>query len=242
MKKIIIALISIFIFGLVQCITFAQDQDINFIAYVDRLENKVKSNWTIPHGKLYKKTIILLDIDKKGKLLSANIANFSGDKDFDKNAMEAIIQSAPFEGFEQIIQDENATIKLTFDQREFEAAAVTNVTISDNNNTNDNADANIQPVAEKKSARISQTKPTLMIPYYQVKPYYYYRHRPHYYYHSYRSNFKNQYNPYRCPARVANTYYTAVPMDFSSPVTKFWAADRLAWLSFLLAHICTHGI
>lgn len=276
MKKFIIALISIFVFGLGQCITLAQDQDINpnieFIAYVNRLENSVKSNWVLPHGKFDKKTVILLDIDKKGKLLGANVVNFSGDKDFDKNAMEAVIQSAPFEGFPQTITDEKATIKITFDQREFEASAVTNVTVSDNNNDNNIADANVCPVAEKKSAVISKNNPLVMMPYhYQVRPYYYYYHRPQYYYQSYRSNFYNHhrpdynhyspsyysyngpsynhyqrpyysyYSPYHPPV-VNNNYYTEVPSDFSSPVTKFWAADRLIWLSFLIAHVCAHGI
>lgn len=360
MKKIIIALISIFVCGLTQCITFAQSfetcSDINFIAYVNRLENTVKSNWVIPHGKLDKKTVILLDIDKKGKLLGANVVNFSGDKKFDKTAMEAIIQSTPFEAFPQTIQDEKATIKFTFDQTEFEAAAVSNITISNNNSDN-----NIQPVADKKSAGISsdninltisndnstgtinfgpylndlqtniksnwhpnytkysqnailgfeidksgnlkeikiiqssgnkkfdkiainaiyQTapfsplpaefqqnaidirftfnynvvqqcndKPPLLIPYhYQVRPYYYYYHKPEYCYQSARANFYNHYKPsyppyitYYYPPRVVNNYYTQMPSDFSSPVTKFWAADRLIWLSFLVAHVCKHGI
>lgn len=246
MKKFIIILISIFVFGLAQCLTLAQDQDINFIAYVSRLENQIKSNWVIPHGKLDKKTVILLDIDKKGKLLSANVTNFSGDKEFDKTAMESIIQSAPFEGFPQTITDEKATIKITFDQREFEASAVTNVTVSDNNN----AETNICPVADKKSARISKDKPPLLVPYhYQIKPYYYYYHKPEYCYQSSRANFYNHYKPcytpyitYYYPPRVVNKYYTEVPSDFSSPVTKFWAADKLIWLSFLIAHVCAHGI
>lgn len=250
MKKIILALISIFVFGLAQCISLAQDQDINFIAYVDRLENKVKSNWVIPHGKLDKKTVILLDLDKKGKLLSANVVNFSGDKEFDKTAMEAVIQSAPFEGFPQTIQDEKATIKITFDQREFEASAVTDVKVSDASDS----DTNICPVSDKKATRISKDnsndKPPLLVPYrYQVRPYYYYYHRPEYCYQRSRANFYNHYKPYYppyityyYPPRVVNNYYTQVPSDFSSPVTKFWAADRLIWLSFLMAHICKHGI
>lgn len=248
MKKIIIALISIFVFGLAQCITLAQNQDINFIAYVDRLENKVKSNWIKPHGKLDKKAVILLDIDKTGKLLGVNVATFSGDKDFDKTALDAIIKSVPFEKFPQTVKDEKATIKFTFDQTAFEASAVSNVTISDNNSVD-----NIQPVSEKKSAKISQNKPPIMIPYYcPIRPYQYYRYRPEYYYHSYRSNFYNYnrpyYNPYYSnyrpyyPPRVVNNYYTQVPNDFSSPVTKFWAADRLIWLSFLIANVCKHGI
>lgn len=257
MKKIILALISIFVFGLAQCITLAQDSNIDpnidpkieFIAYVNRLETTVKSNWVLPHGKLDKKTVILLDIDKKGKLLSANVVNFSGDKEFDKTAMEAIIQSAPFEGFPQTITDEKATIKITFDQREFEASAVSDITIRNNDYDN-----NLQPVAEKKSGKnktlSSNDKPPLLVPYrYQVKPYYYYYHRPEYCYQCSRANFYNHYKPcyspyitYYAPPRVVNNYYTQVPSDFSSPVTKFWAADRLIWLSFLVAHVCKHGI
>lgn len=245
MKKIFTALISIFVFGLAQCITLAQDSDINFIAYVSRLGNKVKSNWVIPHGKLDKKAVILLDIDKTGKLLGANVVNFSGDKDFDKTALDAIIKSAPFEGFPQNITDEKATIKITFDQREFEASAVSDIKVSDANN----AETNICPVAEKKSTGILQNSPLVMVPhYYRVQPYYYYRYRPEYYYHCCRSDFYNHYRPY-CnkdipyyAPRIVNNYYTQVPSDFSSPVTRFWAADRLIWLSFLVAHVCKHGI
>lgn len=367
MKKIIIALISIFVFGLAQCISVAQDQDINFIAYVSRLENKVKSNWVLPHGKIDKKAVILLDIDKTGKLLSANVVNFSGDKDFDKTAMEAIIQSAPFEGFPQTVKDEKATIKFTFDQTSFEAAPLSEVTI--NNNI---SDANIYPVSEQKSAAITQNNidlnisnnnttgttglgsymdnlqeniksnwypskvkhseqtivhfkidksgnlmkinilqssgnrkfdkaalgaiyetapfsslpaefkdnfidvrltfnynviqqcynnPPVIIPYhYQIKPYYYYQYRPYYYYQNCRANYYNHYRPYNSyyrpyyytrpyysyyrpyyPPVVNNNYYTA-PTDFSSPVTKLWAIDKLAWLGVLVAHICVHGI
>lgn len=246
MKKTILALISIFVFGLSQCITLAQGDDINFIAYVDRLENKVKSNWVIPHGKLDKKAVILLDIDKTGKLLSANVVNFSGDKDFDKTAIESVVQSAPFESFPQTVKDEKATIKLTFDQTAFEASAITNVTVSNNNNDNINTDANIGPVANKKTGIISKIKPPI-IPYYYPRPYQYYRYRPQCYYESYRANFYNNYRPYYSYYRpyytpVVNNYYTEVPSDFSSPVTKFWAADRLIWLSFLVAHVCKHGI
>lgn len=378
MKKIIIALISIFVFGLTQCISFAQDQDIYFIAYINRLENRVKANWVIPHGKIDKKAVILLDIDKTGKLLSANVVNFSGDKEFDKTAMEAIIQSAPFEGFPQTITDEKATIKITFDQSSLEAAAASEVTISNNNIS----DANIYPVSDQKTAVISQNninftisndsttektgfgsymdnlqsniksnwfpgrvkhpqqtvvhlkidksgnlmkvnilqssgnkkfdkaalgavyetapfsslpsefqenfidikltfnynlvqqcynnQPVMMPYHYQIKPYYYYYHRPNYYYQSCRSHYYNNnyrpyynhyspsyygynrpyynhyrpyysyYRPYHTP--VVNNNYYAMPSDFSSPVTKFWAAERLIWLSFLIAHVCAHGI
>lgn len=247
MKKLILTLLLISIFGLVQNVVFAQDQDINFVAYVSRLENKVKSNWAVPSGKIDKKTVILLDIDKSGKLLSANIINFSGDKEFDKTSMDAVIQSTPFESFPQTINDANATIKVIFDQTEFEAVAVSDVKVSDNNNAN-NAETNIYPVAEKKSVRIAKNNPPIMIPY-PIRPYQYYHYRPYYYYESHRSNFYNNYRPYcnpynsyYCPSRVVNNYYTEVPADFSSPVTKFWAADRLIWLSFLIAHVCKHGI
>lgn len=30
--------------------------------------------------------------------------------------------------------------------------------------------------------------------------------------------------------------------EFSSPITKLWIVDRVAWLSYLILHICAHGI
>lgn len=35
---------------------------------------------------------------------------------------------------------------------------------------------------------------------------------------------------------------TNTTTEFSSPITKLWIVDRVAWLSYLILHICAHGI
>lgn len=128
MKKIIIALISIFVFGLAQCITLAQDQDIYFIAYVNRLENSVKSNWVIPHGKLDKKTIMVFDVDKNGKISNISASTLSGDKEFDETVLNAISASNPLEPFPKTIKNEKIKIQFTFSQNNIEASPLTEPT------------------------------------------------------------------------------------------------------------------
>lgn len=302
MKKVIIALISILVFGLVQNTTLAQDQDVYFIAYVNRLQDKVKSNWILPHGKLDKKTVILLDINKTGKLLSANIINFSKDAEFDKTALDAVIKSTPFECFPATVKNEEATIKIIFNQSSFEAIPVSNVTvdnsqihpiseqkpvitpqnnilleISNNNSTKtadfgsymDNLQTNIKSnwhpdkvkysqktvvlfkidksgdlkkVKVLKSSGSRKFDKTALDAIYETAPF-----NPlpaEFQENSIDIKFAFNYNIVKqCfnPPKMI-PYYYPLPTDFSSPVAKLWAIDKLAWLSYLIAHICVHGI
>lgn len=125
MKKIIIALISILIFGLAQCVTLAQDQDINqdiyFIAYVNRLENKIKSNWITPHGKIDKKAVIIFEVDKNGKISNISLSYPSGDKEFDEIALSAVSASSPLEAFPETIKNDKIKMEFTFCQDDIEA-------------------------------------------------------------------------------------------------------------------------
>lgn len=124
-KNVIKLLVFLFVFCIyMQAASFAQEQDIYFIAYVNRLENKVKSNWILPHGKLGEKTVIDFDIDKTGKLLNINILNSSGDSEFDQNALNAIYKSVPFESIPSNTKDDTVTIRFSFSQNDLEAYSI----------------------------------------------------------------------------------------------------------------------
>lgn len=124
MKKIISALILIFIFGLVQCKSFAQDQDIYFIAYVNRLETKIKSNWIIPPGKIDKKAVLVFDVDKNGGISNISLSTPSGDKEFDDTALAAVSESSPFEAFPANVENNTIKIKFTFNEDDIEASPI----------------------------------------------------------------------------------------------------------------------
>lgn len=121
MNKIVLFISFMFVFIFVQNRVFSQEQDIYFIAYMNRIQNKVKSNWILPHGELDKKTVILFDIDQNGNVLNPFVSETSGDNEFDKAALSAISQSVPFEHFSKNINDENIKIRFVFSQNNFEA-------------------------------------------------------------------------------------------------------------------------
>lgn len=119
MKKII--LFFILNFMLVQNLAFSQDFDIYKVAYIQRIQNKVKSNWVLPHGQVDEKTVVILKINKDGKIINANITDKSGDEEFDQNALTAIYKSAPFESIPKGINNDNITISIIFNQNLLEA-------------------------------------------------------------------------------------------------------------------------
>lgn len=116
MKKILLVLIFILSYTVFQTSAFSEESNIYFIAYVNRLEHKIKSNWTLPHGQTDKTTIVTFKIDRNGNILNANVVDSSTDNEFDQAALTAIYQSAPFETIPESIKDNNITFQYTFNQ------------------------------------------------------------------------------------------------------------------------------
>lgn len=124
MKKLAIAIILfISLFG-AHSNAFSQEQDIYSTAYINRLQDRVKSNWVSPHGQIDEKTVIVFKINKNGQIISADITESSGDNEFDTVALFAIKSSEPFESFATNIEGENLTINFTFSQNLLEATPV----------------------------------------------------------------------------------------------------------------------
>lgn len=115
MKKRFLGFVFIISF-IFQSIAFCQEPNIYFLAYTNRLEKKVKSNWILPHGQADKTTIVAFKIDKNGNISNANISTSSGDSEFDHSALNAVYKSSPFEAIPSCVKDDNITILLSFNQ------------------------------------------------------------------------------------------------------------------------------
>lgn len=145
MKKIVLALILIFIFGLTQCITLAQDQDL-LTTYLNRLQTKVKLNWILPPKHNGKNTVIRFNINKDGQVSNANVIKSSGDDKFDKSALLAIYKAIPYEQLPK--NSENLVINYFFSPTFVNATSINN---SDQNfNENELINSNITSNSDKE--------------------------------------------------------------------------------------------
>jgi len=175
MKKIIILIVFCLNFVLMQGAVFSQEQDIYFMAYITRIENKIKTNWSQPEGQADKKVVTLLTINKNGNLLGSHISKSSGNEEFDKSALKAISQSAPFEHFPKSNNSEKMIMQLTFNKYNFESKEVFD-DFNSNQNTQNSVENNtleLRPknelVIRKDSTEISDTNKSSNDP--KFKPY-----------------------------------------------------------------------
>lgn len=124
---------------------------------MNRLQNKVKSNWIIPHGQLDKKTVVVVKINREGKILNLNVTEKSGDDEFDQNSLAAIYQSVPFEDIPENIKDDNLTINFTFSQDDFEAISIPEITNSDVISQKTIINSPIIPISNNPTTQLSNS-------------------------------------------------------------------------------------
>lgn len=152
MKKIFLIVTLIFVF--IQNLAFAQKPNIYYVTYINRLENKIKSNWILPHGQVDKTTIITFTVDRNGNLVEPKVINSSGDSEFDQIALNAIYTSVPFEKLPEYIQDDNINISFKFNQNSTEASLISNVSCANipavNLKTNQSSQNNVSNNTENK--------------------------------------------------------------------------------------------
>lgn len=69
-----------------------------FELYLSQLQERIRSFWVIPEGLLREdvKAVIRVRIDPQGRLLSAELERSSGDKVFDRSALQAVKKAEPF--------------------------------------------------------------------------------------------------------------------------------------------------
>lgn len=124
MKKFILLGIFVLSFVFMQNSVFSQESNIYTTAYLVRLQNKVRTNWVVPHGEPDKLTVVSLEIDENGNLTKSFVSKSSGDNQFDELALSAIINSAPFGHFSQNSGEDSIKANFTFNQNCFEAVQV----------------------------------------------------------------------------------------------------------------------
>lgn len=119
---------------------------------MNRLQNKVKSNWVIPHGQNDKKTIVIFKINREGKILNTNVTEKSGDEEFDQNALAAIYKSVPFENIPENIKDNNISVRFVFNQNLLEAKLISQITSTvDSQKVADNTTTPVQKINTKNN-------------------------------------------------------------------------------------------
>ncbi len=89
---------------------------LNWTAYMQGVEKKLKSNWN-PPADVSRKTVALFKVAKDGKLLGITIIESSGSKAHDDAAKKAINLSAPFEPLPQEFKKDSVDIEFTFDYK-----------------------------------------------------------------------------------------------------------------------------
>jgi TonB family protein len=73
------------------------DSEESMTLYVNEIQDRIQQNWQLPEGvSSPDRAVAYLMIDRDGSLLSATIKQSSGNKQVDKAALNAVIQSAPY--------------------------------------------------------------------------------------------------------------------------------------------------
>lgn len=134
MKKIVLSLILILLFILAQNTTLAQEQnidkpnrdrlqlqpnDIYFTPYIKYLNKKIKSNWHHKHRRKSRCATCEFKINKDGSVENLKIYKSSEDEDFDKEALDAIEHSAPFNPLPKQFLGKSITLQFHFDYHVF---------------------------------------------------------------------------------------------------------------------------
>lgn len=89
--------------------------DNTFNSYMHKMQNRIKSNWVPPKSEVSSSTVLKYQIAKDGRLLDYNVITSSGDKYFDKAAIDALKKSAPFEPLPKEFTGDKIEVQFTFD-------------------------------------------------------------------------------------------------------------------------------
>lgn len=115
MKKLILKLLTLlFIIMVLNTSVFGCDtNNVNFEPYMRKLNKKVKNNWITPRIKNSDSTVVLFSVNQTGKLGKIQVLQASGNKEFDKNAINAI-EKTTFDPLPIEYKKENIDIQFTF--------------------------------------------------------------------------------------------------------------------------------
>ena len=97
-----------------QEVTNVNNISANWEIYLQKLEQKIKSNWNPPKIYASRRVITILKIAKDGSLIDAKVSISSGDLEADKIAIETIRKNAPYEPLPKEFKGDFAPIEFTF--------------------------------------------------------------------------------------------------------------------------------
>lgn len=92
----------------------SNSEDINLDFYMRNFSNRIKSNWGQSVYQNDKLMITIINVDKKGFVKDLEVVRSSGDKDFDKEALNAINLSAPFDSLPDGISADSVQLQFAF--------------------------------------------------------------------------------------------------------------------------------
>jgi len=84
--------------------------------YMKDMEQRIKSNWLPPQDNFRNKTVVTFQIMRDGTIKCSKISKSSGDKQFDGNAMKAVVQTGKVAPLPKNILDEYIDITFTFER------------------------------------------------------------------------------------------------------------------------------
>ncbi len=84
--------------------------------YMKDMERQIKSNWQPPQNSFKNKTIVNFQILKDGTIKNSKISQTSGDPEFDKGAMLALINTKKLPPLPNNILGESIDISFTFER------------------------------------------------------------------------------------------------------------------------------
>lgn len=90
------------------------NNDIDIACYLRNFQDKIKSNWNQSVYQNDRLMISVIEVDKKGFVRDLEIVRSSGDKDFDKEALNAMNSSVPFDSLPDKIDTDSIKLQFSF--------------------------------------------------------------------------------------------------------------------------------
>jgi TonB family protein len=103
--------------------TTAPQAQVDYGAYMARLERSIKKSWHPPRGKSDLKSVVLFSVHRSGRISDVRIKKSSGDREFDRGALNTLEAMTTVEPLPQGTQFEKVDINFTFDYHANETTA-----------------------------------------------------------------------------------------------------------------------
>ena len=125
-QKWLYALATCGVLAVLAAPTFAVDAG-DAKAYLDQVESRVMAVWRLPQKLDRRKVILRMHLDRSGHVSNVRVEKSSGDKKFDRSAVEAVRTASPFppvpESAKLVVGDLHMVLDPTLSERDVGNAA-----------------------------------------------------------------------------------------------------------------------